>query len=502
MKICDFGIARYADATTHLTASGGIIGSPAFMAPEQYRGEPIDARTDLYALGCTLHTMLTGQPPFTGAFVTLMHHHLTMPPPRLTEVRPDIPAELERLALRLLAKDPRERPSSAEEVATTLHAADSIGVTPPAAAPALARRPVAPIRAVPPNVPSTRPVMTNVAPHRSAAEIRRRRILEVAIFAVGITAVPVLYILFGTEDELITYGSEQPSRSQPQGGPTVVRTLAVPRSPMRNVVFSPDGEILAVGYSDNVSLWSWTTSRPLAAVESHAGALAFSPDGKFLATGVGKAVRLTQVTTRREAATFKGLSGAAEKLTFSPDGKQLAATDERKVRVWRTSDGHLTRTLSHPGDLMAITFSPDGRLLATSGRDGRVRVWDIAEGRVSHTFAALVAGGLAFAPDGQLLIGGSQVVSFWFLNADDPRSPKAALGNFDSVAALALSPDGLRIATGDSLSGQKGVQLWDVVTGRSTGTLGNGHVGSLAFSPDGDMLAVGDDEEVTLWRLR
>ena len=66
LKMCDFGIARAIDATTHLTATGQAIGTPAYMSPEQCLGQQVNERSDLYSLGCVLYALLTGQPPFGG----------------------------------------------------------------------------------------------------------------------------------------------------------------------------------------------------------------------------------------------------------------------------------------------------------------------------------------------------------------------------------------------------------------------------------------------------
>ncbi|MEU4087781.1 protein kinase domain-containing protein [Streptomyces aureus] len=134
VKICDFGIARYADATTGRTAPGGMLGTPAYMAPEQYEGKDATPAGDLYSFGATLHALLVGRPPFPGpSLAGLMRQHLTQPPPRLTDLRPDIPAELERLVLALLTKDAAGRPASAAYVSDTLRALAGalVQLTPP-----------------------------------------------------------------------------------------------------------------------------------------------------------------------------------------------------------------------------------------------------------------------------------------------------------------------------------------------------------------------------------
>ncbi|MEO3786804.1 serine/threonine-protein kinase [Actinocorallia sp. B10E7] len=110
VKVCDFGIAHIAEATTTHTLMGQQVGTPAYMAPEQWLGDDVDHRTDLYALGGILYTLLTGRPPFRGTSVTtLMGQHLNLEPSPPRELRPDTPAHLDRLVLALLAKNPADR---------------------------------------------------------------------------------------------------------------------------------------------------------------------------------------------------------------------------------------------------------------------------------------------------------------------------------------------------------------------------------------------------------
>ena len=118
LKICDFGIAWAVDSTTHLTATGQAIGTPAYMSPEQCRGQQVDERSDLYSLGCVLYALLTGQPPFAeGQPLAIMLQHLNAAPAAPRTIRPDVPPELDRLVLDLLAKDPAGRPDDGRVIA-------------------------------------------------------------------------------------------------------------------------------------------------------------------------------------------------------------------------------------------------------------------------------------------------------------------------------------------------------------------------------------------------
>jgi hypothetical protein len=119
VKIADFGIARDDDMTT-LTTVGHPIGTPLYMAPERWEGEPATAASDLYALGCVLYEMLTGEPPFNGTLVAVVNQHLKVVPPSPRERRDEVPKRLNDLVMSLIAKDPARRPPSAAAVSSAL----------------------------------------------------------------------------------------------------------------------------------------------------------------------------------------------------------------------------------------------------------------------------------------------------------------------------------------------------------------------------------------------
>jgi serine/threonine-protein kinase len=121
--LTDFGVVKHT-ASHGLTRTGFFIGTVDYAAPEQIEGLPVDARTDVYALGCVLYECLAGRVPFDrDAEVAAMHAHLTEPPPSLRSVRPDLPRELDRVIASAMAKAKDERQASCEELIQAAHAA-------------------------------------------------------------------------------------------------------------------------------------------------------------------------------------------------------------------------------------------------------------------------------------------------------------------------------------------------------------------------------------------
>ncbi|REE94929.1 serine/threonine protein kinase [Thermomonospora umbrina] len=467
VKICDFGISWYADSSVRLTATGGVLGTPAYMAPEQYEGEAADARTDLYSLGCTLYALLTGGPPFTGpSMVVLMRHHLLEPPPLLAASRPDAPLQLGELVARLLAKDPTHRPASATEVADTLRALIS---TP-------APRTVPPARPVP---LTPRPGNESPAPSASTLtdpQVRRkgpRRLTRTKRLA-----------------HMLTHNAEVGA--------------------VKTVAFNPaGGSLAACGDGNAVVLWDLGTHRVVREFRDQytfrIGGLAFSPDGATLVTGAGDGViRLWGVASGRSGAAFQGDGAGIDALAFTPDGVRLAATGGgRSVKVWDVATGRRVTALRGGGPgVSCLAFSPDGSTLAVNGRRDEIRLWDASAG--AHVSALSEVMGrvraVAFSPDGALLAAACSDSTIRLWDMSTRRCTATLSGHAGEVRSVAFGPDGALLASGGD---DAYVRVWTLRDPHAIGTVG-GHTGvirSVAFGPDGSTLATGgDDGTVRLWR--
>jgi hypothetical protein len=139
--LVDFGVARPTTMDSSITSGDMIVGTLAYAAPEQLTGGPVDARSDVYALGCVLHECLTGRPPFTAdTNQALILAHLQAPPPAVRSARPDLPPALDAVIAQALAKDPARRYRSCGELAAAARRAIERGAPAPPPRP---RQPVA-----------------------------------------------------------------------------------------------------------------------------------------------------------------------------------------------------------------------------------------------------------------------------------------------------------------------------------------------------------------------
>lgn len=283
-------------------------------------------------------------------------------------------------------------------------------------------------------------------------------------------------------------------------------TLTGSTDSIRVLAFSPDGKLLASGDSNKtVRLWDLGTNKQRAVLQAPSGissALAFRPDGKVVATGNS----IWEVESGKELASLKGHENIINSVAFTPDGKLLAsgAYGPPGVLLWDatalSNDAKPVAALaSHFSKVKAVAFSPDAKLLAVGAENGAVEIWDVAAREVKFqlpadgTYDSIHT--LAYTPDGRWLARlnfGGEVYIYDANNYETAPFEAMRKWSLDAKASsIAFSADNRFVALGCR---DKKVRVVRVPTGEKLLTFPghNFEVQAVAFSPDGKTLASGD----------
>jgi WD40 repeat protein/tRNA A-37 threonylcarbamoyl transferase component Bud32 len=497
-QVTDFGLAKRVPPPGQsndrgLTQTGGIVGTPSYMAPEQAAASKgLTTAVDVYSLGAILYELLAGRPPFRAAtLLDTLQHVLEREPVPPRSFNPDVDAELETICLKCLEKEPQRRYGSAEALAEDLERWL-------AGEPIQARR--SRIR------------------ERVIKWARRRPALAALVV---VSAVSVLTLSVGglwynarlqssntrLQESLETsrrhlyaaHMSEALDAWQHEGVPRVTELLNAH-------VPQPKQEDLR-GF-EWYYLWR-LCHRDRFTVPAHFGtvtAIAISADGRTLATGGADGwVKLLDAATGNEVAAladdtlrFPGTRGGSlltqakvYSLGFAADGSTLTGiTGEANGvgKVWDVATREQRAVLTKIG---TAALSPDGTLLAWGDEDGAIKFWDIATGQERRAFRGHKGkvSAVAFAPDGQVLAsaGEDKTIRLWSPTTGELRTPRNV---GDTITTLAVAPQGKAVVWIHRFGGR--VVLWYPDSGRTrTIAFAPGVQSWLAFAPDGRTLALG-----------
>lgn len=275
-----------------------------------------------------------------------------------------------------------------------------------------------------------------------------------------------------------------------------------------SLAFSPDSKTLASGSSDHtVKLWDVGNGQCFHTLEEHSHevwSVAFSSDGKILASGSDDCTaRLWSVETGECLNVFQGHTNYVLSVAFANDNRTLlSGSHDRTIRQWNISTGECSQVFQgHADEIRSIAVHPNGRILASSSNDCTIRLWDLSTGKCSQVLQGHSDGvwSITFSKKGDILASGSidQTARLW--NVETGECLDIFQGHTNWILDVAFNPEGNILASG---SRDQSIKLWNVVTGQCQKTFQGqtNQILSVSLSSDGQLVASGGyDQKIRVW---
>ncbi len=517
VKVLDFGLARAgagASPETPLTHEGAIIGTPGFMAPEQVRGEAVDARCDLFGLGCVLYQMATGTLPFRGPdSMSTLFASATQTPPAPREVNAAVPQRLSDLIVRLLAKKPEDRPASAAAVAAELAALqDEARQKGEATRKYKATRECETTRECEAPAEPARRGSAGASPTQTPP--RRRWPLALAASALlGVAVLAAVVIRIPTPLGTLVIESEDPTAEVivKQNGAIIRRKTGEGEIKLKvgtyeieltdsksGLKLSSDHFTLNPGRPEKIRIYL-DRKPPVPAPGPLRGPSpldALSPRAIPREEWVKNLPHETVAVLGSHRGFHQGaMDGEVGfQLAYSPDGRRrLASILKHSLVLWDAGTLLPLAEIS-VDDPKDVAFSPDGAILACAGRSG-VQFWDLLGGKPTERPGIQdrsVVNRLRFSPHGKTLACtcADGKVRLWNWTTVPPAR-RDVLEPIDPYCRASFSKDGKTLACAD---GQNTVSVWKVSDSPPTRRVftDKGSFRHVALSADGKTLAVAE----------